>query len=95
MLQFAPASLTLSYAGADGIPAPLGANGSSPYNFPAKQWYAIHVEVRGAQIAATVDTDRLRISASDARLTHGGLAFIVDPNSYILFDDIKVSAYEP
>jgi hypothetical protein len=95
VLQFAPASLTLGYAGPDGVPASLGANGSSPYNFLAGQWYAIHLEARGVQLTATVDTDRLRISASDARLSHGGLTFSVDPNTYMLFDDIRVSSYEP
>jgi hypothetical protein len=95
VLRFEPQSLGLDYVGPDGGLSPLGANGSSPYNFLTKQWYAIHLEARAAQLTATVDGDRLRISASDPRLGQGGLAFSVDPGVYVLLDDIRVSAYGP
>lgn len=91
VLQFAPGTLTLEFADAGGL-SPLPGNSSSPYNFNAKQWYAIHVEAVGGQFTVTVDGDRLRLSGADARLARGGLAFSVDPSGHVLLDDIRVSS---
>jgi len=97
VLRFESSTLSLGYIGSDssGSVLALPGNSTSPYNFITKQWYAIHLEARGDLITVSVDGDRLRISASDARLGQGGLVFSLDPGGHLLLDDIQVSAYEP
>lgn len=57
--------------------------------FESDAWYLIRVEVRGPEIVIFVDNNRI-MSASDDRLSKGGLSFSVENLMQAAFDDVKV-----
>jgi hypothetical protein len=57
--------------------------------FEPETWYLIRVEVRGPQMIVFVDNNRI-MSASDDRLSKGGLSFSVNAPMQTAFDDVSV-----
>jgi hypothetical protein len=72
---------------------PLAANTKLPFAFQTDKWYALHIEARGDKLSISIDGNRL-LTATDARLSHGGLNLQMKQGTHILLDDVNVWSLE-
>jgi hypothetical protein len=94
-LSLSADQILLGYEGEDtgGSLVPLAANTKLPFAFQTDRWYTLHIEARRDKLSISIDGNRL-LTATDARLSHGGLNLQMDQGTHVLLDDVKVWSLE-
>jgi hypothetical protein len=70
-----------------GVDCPYAPLSRQPYGLAINQWYAIRIEVRGAQLSLQIDGQPV-LAVTDSRLTQGFFYLTLGPNAIVQFDDI-------
>lgn len=89
VLVIADNQLFLGQRDGNGFVQALNDESIRPLVFEPETWYLIRIEIRGPQMLVFVDNNRI-MSASDDRLSKGGLSFSVNASMQTAFDDISV-----